>query len=249
MLKVGFTTEGTREIQQLFGEKIIQFPKPISLIKTLIQQATQEDLILDFFAGSCTTAQAVLELNHEDGGNRKFIMVQLPEPTENKKFQTISEIGKERIRRVIKKMKKEHQGELPLDKPEDLGFKVFKLMPSNYLTWQGYSDSPQELTKQMELFDNPLVEGWKGENLIYEVALKEGFGLNIKFDDTKAKGVQRVSDPESSQFFYICLAEKILLNELKPLNLGKDNLFICRDVALNDSTAANLALQCRLKTI
>lgn len=250
ILKVGFTTEGTREIQELFGDKIIQFPKPISLIKTLIQQTTQGDLVLDFFAGSCTTAQAVLELNREDGGNRKFIMVQLPEPTDNKKFPTIAEIGKERIRRVVKKMKNEFEGQLPLDKPEDLGFKVFKLHESNYKQWESEKEKdPKVYAKQLEMLSDPLVESWKAENVIYEVALKEGYSLNIQLKDTEVKGVQQVSDPQSGQSFYICLEEKIRLRELKPLNLSKDDLFICRDIALNDEAAANLALQCRLKTI
>ena len=250
ILKVGFTTEGTREIQELFGNKVIQFPKPLSLIKTLIRQATLEGgIVLDFFSGSCTSAQAVLELNREDGGNRHFIMVQLPEPTNNNEFQTIAEIGKERIRRVIKKMKKEREGQLPLDKPEDLGFRVFKLAESNYKQWQSESDTPETLAKQMQMFVDPLVEGWKAENVIYEVAFKEGYGLNIHIEKTEVKDVELVTNPDKDQFFYICLANKIDLESLKPLGLKKDEIFICRDIALNDEAAANLALQCRLKTI
>src|SRR5207247_1654426 len=107
MLEVGHTTEGTRIIQELFGEKIFPFSKPVSLLQELIKQATAKDedaVVLDFFAGSGTTAQAVLELNTQDGGNRKFILVQLPEPTERKDFPTIADITKERVRRVIKKV-------------------------------------------------------------------------------------------------------------------------------------------------
>src|SRR5436305_1092002 len=115
ILKVGFTTEGTRTLQELFGEKSMPFPKPVSLIKTLVKQSTSnDDIILDLFAGSCTTAQAVLELNHEDDGNRRFIMVQLPELTDNPQFPTIAEIGKERMRRVISKMREENEGTLGL---------------------------------------------------------------------------------------------------------------------------------------
>ena len=128
MLEVGHTTEGTRIIQELFGEKIFPFSKPVSLLQELIKQATAKDedaVVLDFFAGSGTTAQAVLELNTQDGGNRKFILVQLPEPTERKDFPTIADITKERVRRVIKKVEegiaakalkelKEYEGQLPL---------------------------------------------------------------------------------------------------------------------------------------
>lgn len=94
-------------------------------------------------------------------GNRRFIIVQLPEPTGNQQFSTIAEIGKERIRRVIACMKKEREDQLALDKPEDLGFKVFKLAPSNYKQWQGDLSGLQDptgLVHQAELFADPLVE-------------------------------------------------------------------------------------------
>ena len=209
-----------------------------------------------------TTAQAVLELNREDGGNRKFILVQLPEPTSNKEFSTIAEIGKERIRRVIKKMKKEREGQLQLDKPEDLGFKVFKLAEFNYKQWDdgvtasvttiyelSLRESPQRYAKQMEMLADPLVKGWKEDDVLYEVALKEGYGLNVQVEETESKAVQKVTDTDKGQSFYLCLADKVKLKDLKSLGLKKDDLFICRDIALDDEFAANLALQCRLKTI
>ena len=248
-----YTQEGTAEIKELFGDgKIFPFPKPSKLIKQFISYIwyDKDAIILDFFAGSCATAQALLDLNREDGGNRKFILVQLPEPTENKEFSTIAEIGKERIRRVIKKMKKEREGQLPLGKPEDLGFKVFKLRKSNYRQWDGEAQKdPKAYARQMEMLADPLVKGWKEENVIYEVALKEGYGLNIVLDETGTKGVQKVSDADRSQSFYISLADRIKSKDVKPLDLIKDDLFICRDIALDDETAANLSLQCRLKTI
>ncbi len=248
-----YTQEGTSEIKDLFGDgKVFPFPKPSKLIKQFINYVWYDKnaIILDFFAGSCATAQASLELNHEDGGNRKFILIQLPEPTGNEEFPTIAEIGKERIRRVIKKMKKEREGQLPLDKPEDLGFKVFKLRESNYKPWENEEGKdPKAYAKQMEMLADPLIKGWKEEDVIYEVALKEGYGLNVSLEETEAKDVQKVTDPDKSQSFYICLADKIKLKDLKALNLKKDDLFICRDIALDDEAAANLSLQCRLKTI
>jgi adenine-specific DNA-methyltransferase len=260
-----YTQHGTNEIIDLFGDaQIFAFPKPTGLIKPILQIATEsdsEDIILDFFAGSCTTAQAMLELNREDGGNRRFIMVQLPEPTGNKQFPTIAEIGKERIRRVVARMKKERDGQLALDKPEDLGFKVFKLAPSNYRQWDVGADLVSAQTqpdaaayaRQAELFADPLVEGWLPENVLYEVALKEGYGLNIVVEDLTGlgdlSGLYRVTDPDKGQSFYFTLAGKIALRDLRPLDLKKDDLFICRDSALDDEAAANLALQCRLKTI
>jgi len=248
-----YTQHGTNEIIDLFGDaQIFAFPKPTGLIKPILQIATEpdsEDIILDFFAGSCTTAQAVLELNREDGGDRRFIMVQLPEPTSNQQFPTIAEIGKERIRRVVERMKKEREGQLALDKPEDLGFKVFKLAPSNYRQWDGAQPDAAAYARQAEMFADPLVEGWQLENVLYEVALKEGYGLNVQVEETAVKGVQRVTDPDKGQAFYLTLAGKIALKDLRLLDLKKDNLFVCRDAALDDEAAANLALQCRLKTI
>lgn len=252
--EVGHNHEGVEELKNYLGNSVFDNPKPTRLVKRMLQLCTSSnedgEIILDFFSGSGTTSQAVLELNREDGGNRKFILVQLPEPTENKESPTIAEIGKERIRRVIKKMKKEREGQLKLDKPEDLGFKVFKLRESNYKQWEGAIEKdPKAYAKQMEMLADPLVKGWKEEDVLYEAALKEGYGLNIKLEETKAKGVQKVSDPDKDQAFYICLADKIKLKDVKPLELKKDDLFICRDIALDDETAANLSLQCRLKTI
>ena len=252
--EVGHTDEATKEVKDLFPEntELFETPKPSRLVKRMVQMTTtsgDNNIVLDFFAGSCTTAQAVLELNREDGGNRRFIMVQLPEPTGNPQFPTIAEIGKERIRRVVMRMKKEREGQLALDKPEDLSFKVFKLAPSNYRQWDGTQPDAAAYARQAELFADPLAEGWQPENVLYEVALKEGYGLNAQVEETAVKGVQRVTDLDKGQAFYLTLAGKIALNDLRPLDLKKDDLFICRDAALDDEAAANLALQCRLKTI
>jgi len=254
-----YTQHGTEDLRELFGgEVIVQFPKPVALMKQFVSTATagaSGDLILDFFAGSCPTAQAILELNREDGGNRRFIMAQLPEPTDRKDFPTIAEIGKERVRRVIKKLAKARSGELDLktrDLPEDLGFKVFKLAESNYRPWSGAELKGDGYAKEMELYTDPLLDGWKPGNVVYEVALKEGYGLNCtieKVKDVKHCVVHRVTDPDKEQAFYICLDDKIRLKALRPLELKRDDLFICRDHALDDEAAANLALQCRLKTI
>jgi adenine-specific DNA-methyltransferase len=251
--EVGHNQEATKEVNELFGiADVFDNPKPVRLLKRIVQLATEgqdEDIVLDFFAGSCTSAQAVLELNREDGGNRRFIMVQLPEPTGKKQFPTIAEIGKERIRRVVARMKKAREGQMPLDNPEDLGFKVFKLARSNYKQWDGTQPDTDAYARQAELFADPLVAGWQPENVLYEVALKEGYGLNVQLEETAVKDVQRVTDPDKGQSFYLTLAGKIVLKDLHPLDLKKDDLFICRDAALDDEAAANLALQCRLKTI
>jgi adenine-specific DNA-methyltransferase len=260
-----YTQEGTSEIKQFFGDgKVFPFPKPSSLIKHFMSYAWDDEnaIILDFFAGSCPTAQAVLELNREYGGNRRFIMVQLPEPagkdTEAREagFATIADIGKERIRRVIAQRTQEDEGKMPLETretPEDLGFRVFKLAESNFRSWNGVDeDTPEAYAQQMAMFSDSLVDNWKAEDVIYEVALKEGYGLNCAIEPVAGitgNTVYCVADPDREQSFHICLDNALQPETLQVLNLSPDDLFICRDVALDDEAAANLALQCRLKSI
>ncbi|TDA65528.1 MAG: site-specific DNA-methyltransferase [Clostridia bacterium] len=261
---VGTVADGTSTLKELFdGKTPFSFPKPVSLIKHLLRigAVEEDDLVMDFFAGSCTTAQAVLELNHEDGGHRRFIMVQLPEPTPEGSvarqagFETVAEIGKERIRRVIANLQKENRGRLNFNNNrEDLGFKVFKLAESNFRQWEPLppDTGPEEYVRQMRLFVDPLLEGWKPEDVIYEVALKEGYSLTSSIERVEGvvgAVVWRVSDADKDQAFYICLDTPLTLGALQGLNLRNDDLLICRSAALDDTTAANLALQCRLKTI
>ena len=248
-----FTQEGTKDILDIFGLEVLQFTKPRSLIKSLVKQSTEDDdIILDFFAGSGTTAQAVLELNREDGGNRRFVLVQLPEKTGNAQFPTIADIGKERIRRVIGRMK-----EQPLldtrETPEDLGFKVWKLGESHFRQFKPTPPGDAEAyLEQLELMNDALLPGNEARAVLYEVALREGFGLNCLLElvpDLEGVEVWRVSDADKGQHFYATLADTLDLESLRPLKLVPDDLFICRGIALDDDTAANLALQCGLKMI
>lgn len=249
--------QGTIELGKLGLGSEFDHPKPVGLIKKCLQIAADEDaLVLDFFAGSCTTAQAVLELNRQDGGNRNFIVVQLPEPVANRKFSTIAEAGKERIRKVISNLKKDTEGALDLktrESPEDLGFKVFKLAKPNILQWTSEGErEPDAYSEKLGLFKDPLVLGWAPTNVLWEVALREGFGLNTKFSKRQlANGncIYDVSDPDRGQTFMVCLDQEVRSELTKHLDLAQDQLLVCRDIALDDTAAANLALQCRLKTI
>ena len=189
--EVGMNSEATREIREIFNATIFNYSKPLSLIKSLVFQTTiEDDIILDFFAGSGTTAHAVLELNKEDGGNRKFILVQLPELTDENSeaykagYKTIADISKERIRRVIRKIEKE-KGEKPdmFDNGKlDLGFKVFKLSSSNFKIWRGDEITEDNLSRQLDAFTNPVSEGSKQQNMLYELMLKSGYQLTDKVD-------------------------------------------------------------------
>jgi len=249
--------KGTMEMGELGMAGIFDHPKPVGLVKKILEITTSpDDLILDFFSGASTTADAVMQLNKEDSGDRNFILVQLPEPTGNAQFPTIAQIGKERIRRAAARIREQNNGSLDLNGRNgsaDLGFKAFKLAKPNIEQWKPESDQDAEsYVHELALFTDPLVRGWKSEDVIWEVALREGYSLNTHFttrDLANGNKVYDVTDPDTGQKFIICLDDQIRADFNKNCELTLDTLLICRDVALDDTAAANLALQCRLKTI
>jgi adenine-specific DNA-methyltransferase len=267
--EVGHNQLGRQELNELLGNSGFDTPKPASLLRRILQISTSpfdSDLVVDFFAGSATTAQAVFEQNRDDDGNRKFILIQLPEPTNNSEFPTIANIGKERIRRVVAKLQVPQENRdqiaLPLEHrqtPEDLGFRVFKLAPSHFKPWVGVEEKDaQAYAQQMELFRDPLVDGWTVEGVLAELAIKNGFGLDYMVElrtfrkpgsDEQSVDFYQVRDNDRGQTFYVCLAPRLSLKAVELLQLEPEDLFICRDAALDDDIVANLALQCRLETI
>jgi len=266
VLNTVYNTQGTRELMELFGGKeVMDFPKPVEYMKIPVRQGMASDaheIVLDFFAGSCPLAQAVLELNREDGGSRRYIMVQLPEPTPKGSparylgLATIADIGKERIRRVIAKLNDADGGQQSLDQwdtPEDLGFRVYRLSESSFRQWSPPdTDDAETIATQLGMFHDPLLEGWTPERVIAEVALKEvGYGLDYTVQKHELKGntIWQVTDPGKEQTFRLCLDETISADTIRALGLRKDSVFICRDKALDDSLAANLALQCDLRVL
>ncbi len=179
-----YTQHGTNEMISILGNaKIFSYPKPSALIKKLLQLGSDSDIVLDFFSGSASTAHAVMQLNAEDGGNRKFIMVQLPEKceegTEAAKagYKNICEIGKERIRRAAKKIKDEN----PLF-AGDMGFKVFKLDTSNIVPWNPNADELRE--NLLAVVDNVLANRTT-QDLLYEVLLKCNLPLTLPIEEKK----------------------------------------------------------------
>lgn len=199
---IGMSQDGTKEMTDLFGAKVFSYPKPTALLAYLLKIATKSnDIILDFFAGSGTTAHAVMQLNKEDGGHRKFICVQLPERCDEKSeaykagYNTIAEISKERIRRASAKIKAEvlaaqaeQQQKLQFEEENalqmpDLGFKVFKLSDSNFKPWRNIPGANKEEWKQQIIdFINPVAENATVENMMYELLLKSGKSLNSKIE-------------------------------------------------------------------
>lgn len=258
LTKLEKNSKGREQLRGILNsDGIFTNPKPVGLIKHLLQFSTDLDsMVLDFFAGSGTTAQAVMELNEEDDGNRQFIMIQLPESTPEKSkakregYETISDIAKKRIRKVIASMQ---DGNLNVQS-KDLGFKVFKLAESNYRLWEGIEDdTPEDYEQKMRLFvDDPLIDEWFSENVVYEVALKEGYQLNSLIElvkDTNRNTIFRIGSADQKRAFYICLDKELFKEDVDKLGLMNDDLFVCLDRALDDTKSSNLALQCRLKTI
>lgn len=188
--EIGHTQSASQDLKKLFdNQKYFDFPKPVGLAQRTLQISTEKnDIILDFFSGSATTAHATMQLNAEDGGNRKYIMVQLPEPTPDNSeaakagYKNICEIGKERIRRAGEKIKADET--LPSENREklDTGFKVFKLDTSNIKEW----DSETEDLKQT-LFDS--IDNIKSDrtslDVLYEILLKYGLDLNVPIVENK----------------------------------------------------------------
>jgi len=250
---VGYNNSATGELSKIFGSiSYFETPKPITLIKNILKLSTKkDDIVLDFFAGSGTTGHSVLELNQEDKGNRKFILVQLPEKTNNPDYPTICDITKERIRRVIK-----GYGDNP--QPINDGFKVFKLDKSNYIINEKISVNPQsnkeDIIQQLRnslLNDNHLVEGYKNIDIVYEVILKEGYSLNSKIEEIKILDTNIYKVVDNSKRCYITLdnVDTDILKDKEFLGISKDTLFVCLDKDLTDSDKSNLSLTFQLKTI
>ena len=185
---IGMSQDGTKEITDLFQQKIFSFPKPSSLIYFMTNIHTKEnDIILDFFSGSATTAHAVMQLNAEDGGHRKFIMVQLPEPCDEKSeaykagFPNICEIGKERIRRAAKKIAAENP-----DKPFDGGFRVFKLDETNMTdVYYSAGEYNQDMLSQLESNIKP---DRTDLDLLFGCLLDWGLPLSMPYTSEKIGG-------------------------------------------------------------
>ena len=178
--EVGHNQSAAREVKSLFGgAKLFDFPKPVAYLRQmLILSETANDVVLDFFSGSATTAHAVMQLNAEDGGNRRFIMVQLPEACDEKSeafkagYKNICEIGKERIRRAGKKIKEENATTAP---NLDIGFRVFKADSSNMKDVYYTPDEVEQAT--LELAEDPIKEDRTAEDLLFQIFLD--FGLDL----------------------------------------------------------------------
>ena len=215
--EVGHNQEASQEVRKLFnGESYFDTPKPVRLIsQSLRLVSNSDDLILDFFCGSGTTAHAVMQLNAEDGGNRRYICVQLPEETEEKSgarkagFENIAEIAKERIRRAGKQV----SGSLKDGQSVDTGFKVFKLAESNFKQWR-QPENIADLGTTMEMFVNAVQDNALPENMLYELMLRLGCKLTSPVEHKN--GVYWVTDEDTGKRIALLLeaANQTLIDEV-----------------------------------
>lgn len=240
-----FNQEGTKEFAELMGDKrIFDFPKPVKLIMQLLKLeingiSNKDAVILDFFSGSASTANAVMQLNAEDGGSRKFIMVQWPEKTSNDSiaykagYKTICEIGKERIRRAGAKIKEEN----PLTTQDlDIGFRVLKCDTSNM---KDVYYSPDDYSSTLfDLLSDNIKEDRTPEDLLFQVMLDLGVLLSSKIEETTIAGkkVFNVADG----FLIACFDENVTEEVIKEVAKKEPDYFVMRDSSMiNDSVATN----------
>ena len=247
--EVGHSQEAAQNLKKLFeNHDYFDYPKPVELIKRCITlYSSKESIILDFFSGSATTAHAVMQLNAEDGGRRKFIMVQLPEATDEKSeaykagYKNICEIGKERIRRAGKKILEEQKAKQPElfnkmggGENTDIGFRVLKLDSSNM---QDVYYTPSEFNEQ-KLFDDNIKPDRTEEDLLFQTMIELGIELSAKIEKRSIAGktVWSVSDG----YLMACFDEEVNETTITEIARQHPYYFVMRDSSLaNDQVADN----------
>ena len=245
--------QATNELADLLGPRIFDYPKDREILMRLVDYVSEQnadDIILDFFSGSATTAHAVMQLNAEDGGNRRFILVQLPELCDEKSeaykagYKNICEIGKERIRRAGKKILEEHtqvtmaKGNHPLD----VGFRVFKLDTSNLKTWDATPIENEQLNLLYQRM-NSMIHRVKPErtdlDMIYEIMLKLGVPLTYPVApfSINNKAVYGVGE---DCLLLVCLAENVRPEDVEQMTeYAPAKIIISRDSFADDTAMAN----------
>lgn len=257
-VKVGTNEEGTAEVNRLIGEGKFDYPKPVSLIAYLVS-LTKADIVLDFFAGSGSTAHAVMELNAERGSAREFIMVQLPEPAPEGSG-TLSELSRMRIDRAGDELRKKTasrpEGQ---DSPIDLGFRSYKLVDTNFAKWKMDSSlTEEELQQAMLSLEGSANDEATPEDLLTEVLLKQGLSLTEKIEEVEIAGLQlsavQPNDPDEDGVAVLAYLDEHTpptLDQLREIAGTKPTRLVILEDAFhgNDELKTNLVQICKANNV
>lgn len=242
--------QGTVELGELGLGGLFDHPKPRGLISKILRIATEaDDLVFDFFAGSATTADALLRLNFEEVADRRLVLIQLPEPTAtesaaaNAGFGTIADISRERFRRVIQEIEK--SADLVTQAPANLGFKSFQLSPSNFKQWRGDDiDTHEQLAEQIQMFAKSEKDGAEVEHILYELLLKFGQELTTPVEILDVASGKVFAIHQRKMLFVLDAFDEAMIQpmvEMKPREIIViDGVFLD-----SDPLKSNLDLQCR----
>ena len=250
------TEDGTREVRALFGATVFDHPKPLALVRRCAEIATNPDsIVLDFFAGSGTTAHAVMALNAEDGGNRRCISVQLPESTDEQSearkagYANIAEITRERIRRAGAKILEEESAKLDgRSESLDVGFRAYKLVDTNFAKWRADSSlSEDELASLFAGMGESVDDDARPEALLTEVLLKLGFSLTEQVERVDVAGLEVFSVADGLLVAYLNEHVKPTLEQLRAMvALEPGRLVVLEDAFQGDDVLkTNLVQECR----
>ena len=236
----------TKNAVAILGKGVFEYTKPLNLIKLLASISVKDGIVMDFFAGSGTTAHAVAELNAEDGGNRRWICVQLPELTDEKSeaykagYRTIADIARERIRRAGIKIRADQADKLASrDAPLDLGFRAYRVDDSNFKQWNELVSNPEEIRQQTLANLDPLEEGTTDDDLLTELLLKRGIAPLVKIE--QHDGFCFIP----SEKLAICLVHSMTEELFATILAAKPSSIILLDRAFGDdiNLKVNLLLQ------
>jgi adenine-specific DNA-methyltransferase len=243
---------GSEQFVELgFDKEIFPKPKPLGLLLRILKMTInpfEENIVMDFFAGSGSFAHAVVQFNDENKCDIKHMSIQLPyliaegEYAYKKGYRKISEITKERIRRAINR-----------SKTKDNGFRVFRLGRSCFKPWSNYSgNNVMELELQYEKAVTPLLDEWKKEDLLYEILIMEGFPLESKIEILAGytkNHLALISSDFCEHKLLICLDNIIQYDTIKSIKINEEDIFICLDNAISDRDKVTLQDKGLIKTI
>lgn len=234
-----YTQEGTKDFSNWFERDTFPFPKPVALIKTLLgarvtvdRQSDEPELILDFFAGSGTTGEAVLQMNAEDGGNRRFILVQLPEPIEDDELRSIAGICRERVRRSGAALKQKESETLPLHgRTLDSGFRSYSLAASNFQVWDGTTQSADSIERQLAMSVDHVTDVATELSMLAELLLKAGFPLSASIEAVDLAGVSGYAVAGGA--LLICLSQGLTIEAFEAMVESEPAMILVLDAGFN----------------